>query len=153
LPWGNDLTPSPEKVVPSLLTFAFLLGSSPLQTILTTGTLLRFTSLAATNLANEGSEECHGDHPVAVRAFEHVGYYPKQVSLCQGEIVVSGPFSGSRRVFVGRLRGVGTDKRGRVPDSSGHYIFTPFLSQSTESVRSNTTLLTPVASSNALMNL
>ncbi len=54
------------------LMFALLLGSSPFQTILTTGTLLRFTGLTTSNFANEGSEECHGDHPIAVRAFEHV---------------------------------------------------------------------------------
>ena len=87
LPRGNNLTPSPEEVVPSLLTFALLLGSSPLQTILTTGTLLRFTSLAATNLANEGREQCHGNHLATVRAFEHSRYYPKQLCLCQGVIV------------------------------------------------------------------
>lgn len=33
-------------------------------------------------------------HPVAVRAFKHVGYYPKQLCSCQGGIVVPGPFSG-----------------------------------------------------------
>ncbi len=71
MPRGNDLTPSPKEVVPSLLPLTLLLGSSPLQTILTTGTLLRFTSLATTNLTYEGREQCHGDHLLTVRASEH----------------------------------------------------------------------------------
>ena len=83
-----------------------LLGSSPFQTILTTGTLLSFTRLTATDLAYEGSEKCHGDPPVAVRAFKHFRHYPKQLCLCQGGIVESEPFSGSRRVFAGRPTGV-----------------------------------------------
>jgi len=55
-PRWNDLTPSPEEVVPSLLTFTLPLGSSPLQTIQLTGTLLSFTGLAATNFAYEFRE-------------------------------------------------------------------------------------------------
>ena len=47
---------SGKEVVPSLLTLSLLLGSSPLQTIQLTGTLLRITGLAATNLAYEGRE-------------------------------------------------------------------------------------------------
>jgi len=101
-----------------VLTFVLLLGSAPFETIQLARTLLRFTGLATTDLANEGREQCHGDHLVTVRASEHSLYYPKQVSLSQGGIVVSGPFSGLRRVFLGRLRGVGTDGRGWVPDSS-----------------------------------
>ena len=110
LPWENDLT---SYLCPKSLVFAlpsaplspcahvyFLLGSSPFEAILTTGTLLSFTGLAATNLANEGREQCHGDHLLTVRAFEYSLHYPKQVRLSQGEIDSSGAFSGLRRVFV-----------------------------------------------------
>ncbi len=71
------------------LTFSLLLWSSPFQTILTTGTFLSFTRLAASDFAYECREQCHGNHLVTVRAFKHVGYYPKQISLCQEEIVES----------------------------------------------------------------
>ncbi len=84
---------------------ALLLGSSPFEAIQLARTLLSCTGLAATDFANEGSEKCHGDHPVAVRAFKHWEHYPKQLCLCQGGIVESGPFSCFRRVFLGRLRG------------------------------------------------
>ena len=52
-----------------------------------------------------------------MRAFEHGGYYPKQVSLSQGGIVESEPFSGLRRVFGGRFRGAKTDNQ-----QFGHFI-------------------------------
>jgi len=81
LPWENDLT---SYLCPKSLVFALpsaplspcvnvhlLLGSSPLQTIQLTGTLLSFTRLAATNFAYECREQCHGNHLVTVRASEH----------------------------------------------------------------------------------
>ena len=55
-----------------VLTFTLLLASSTFQTIQLARTLLCFTGLTATNFANEGREQCHGDHLVTVRAFEHV---------------------------------------------------------------------------------
>ena len=73
-----------------MLTFVLLLGSSTLQTIQLARTLLRFTGLATTNFADEGSEQCHGNYLVAVRAFEHLYIilssfaYVKGRSLNQG---------------------------------------------------------------------
>ncbi len=72
-----------------LLFALLLLVVSSFEPIQPTGTLLGWTGLAATHPPDEGREECQLDHFVAVWTFK--GHWlhsmPKQLSLCQGEIV------------------------------------------------------------------